>query len=58
VSVAIPAEGPALVSVVLATVDEVLGPAAYELRLRRQAEPAPAVPSSRATRPVGELSWI
>jgi hypothetical protein len=58
VSVAVPDEAPALVSAVLATVDEMFGRAAYELRLSRLAEPAPAGPRRPAARPVGELSWI
>ncbi|HTO10651.1 MAG TPA: hypothetical protein VMQ51_03695 [Candidatus Binatia bacterium] len=57
VSVAVPVEDPAIVGAVLATVDEVFGRAAYELRLRQQVPPAPAAPARRAARTVEGLSW-
>jgi hypothetical protein len=57
VSVAVPAEEPAVVGAVLATTDEVFGRAPYELRLRPQTAAEPAAPTRRAARRVGALSW-
>lgn len=57
VSVAVPVEDPVIAGAVLATVDEVFGRAAYELRLRQQVPPAPAVPARHAARTVEGLSW-
>lgn len=57
VSVALPAETPALVGAVLTAADEVFGHAAYELRLRPVASAVPAEPTWRAPRAVEGLSW-
>ena len=57
ISVAVPVEEPGVVGAVLATVDEVFGRVAYELRLRQQEASAPGVRTRRAARAVGELSW-
>ncbi|HEU4367259.1 MAG TPA: hypothetical protein VFV05_03405 [Methylomirabilota bacterium] len=58
VAVAVPFERPAVVAVVLATVDETFRAVTYELVLSRQAAPAPA-PRTRRPAPVGaeSLSW-
>jgi hypothetical protein len=57
VSVAVPVEQPGLVSAVLATVDDVFGRAAYELRLQRQAPVAPAAQARVARARQESLSW-
>jgi len=57
VDVAVPAEEPWVVDAVLATADEVFGRVAYELRLRRQTQPARSAPALRRARAVRELSW-
>ena len=56
IDVAVPMERLAIVSAVLATVHDVFGRAAYEVRLHRQT-PAPERPSRRAPARVRELSW-
>ena len=57
VNVAVPIERPAVVNAVVTTVDEVFGPAAYELRLHPQAEPTPVARTRRPASSVRELSW-
>ena len=57
VSVALPAEDPRVAGVVLTTVDEVFGRAAYELRLSRRAPLATATSAPRRTHAARELSW-
>lgn len=58
VAVAVPFERPAVVTGVLATVDEMFGSVAYELVLSRQAAPA-AEARTRRSAPLGQesLSW-
>jgi len=56
IDVAVPMERLAVVSAVLATVHEVFGRVAYEVRLQRQT-PVPQMPSRRAPARVRELSW-
>jgi len=57
VSVAVPVEDSRIAGVVLTTVDEVFGRVAYELRLSRQAPPAPVAAGKRRAHAVRELSW-
>jgi len=57
VSVAVLADDGRIVTAVFTTVDEVFGRVAYELRLSRQAPPAPAPAGERRTHAVRELSW-
>ncbi len=58
IEIAVPVEQPAVVASVLATVDEVFGRVAYEVRLRRQSPPAAAARAPRAPRAAQEsLSW-
>jgi hypothetical protein len=59
VTIAVPFERPEVVTDVVRTVDEVFGPAAYEVVLCRQAAPAPR-PRARRPAALGEesLSWI
>ena len=57
IDVAVPMEQPAVVNVVLQTVEDMFGPVAYEVRLHRQVAPARVTPSRRAAVAVRELSW-
>jgi hypothetical protein len=57
VSVALPAGDSRIVGAVLATVDEVFGRVAYELRLSRRAPLAAVTPARRRTHAAKELSW-
>jgi hypothetical protein len=57
VSVAVPVEQPVVVSAVLATVDDVFGRVAYELRLHRQAPVVPAAQARVARAGQESLSW-
>jgi hypothetical protein len=58
IAVAVPFERPAVVTDVLATIDEMFGQAAYDVVLHRQAAPAPQ-PRARRPAPMGResLSW-
>jgi hypothetical protein len=58
IEIAVPVEQPAVVASVLATVDEVFGRVAYEVRLRRQSPPISLARAPRAARAAQEsLSW-
>jgi hypothetical protein len=57
VEMAVPMEQPAVVTAVLAAVEEVFGRVAYEVRLRRQVPPVPVTPARCAAVAVRELSW-
>jgi hypothetical protein len=57
VSVAVPVGDGRIAGVLLTTVDEMLGRGAYELRLSRQAPPAPVARGPRRAQAVRELSW-
>jgi hypothetical protein len=58
ISVALPADDPAILGALFSTVDEVFGRVAFELRLRRQAPFAAAAQTRRATHAAWEsLSW-
>jgi hypothetical protein len=58
VSVAVPADQPAVAASVLRTVDDVFGRVPYELRVRRQLPPATVASEPRAARATREsLSW-
>jgi hypothetical protein len=58
VSVSVPVDQPAVVTHVLATVDETFGGEAYELRLRRQVPVARVAREPQAVRAAREsLSW-
>jgi len=57
VSVAVPAGDVRTVGTVFRAVDDIFGRQAYEVRLRRQAPPAPAAAGPRRAHAVRELSW-